>query len=35
MGSIPVEPEQFLDEVFEIHINEGLISPPVPGEDDS
>ena len=33
-GSTPVEPEQFLDEVFEILINEGLISPPVPGEDD-
>jgi hypothetical protein len=33
-GSIPVEPEQFLDEVFEILINEGLISPPVPDEDD-
>ena len=34
MGSLPVEPEQFLDEVFEILIREGLISPLVPVEDD-
>jgi hypothetical protein len=33
-GSLPVGPEQFLDEVFEILIHEGLISPPVPGKDD-
>jgi hypothetical protein len=33
-GSLPVEPEQFLDEVFEILIREELISPPVPGKDD-
>lgn len=32
-GALPVEPEQFLDEVFEILIREGLISPPVPDED--
>ena len=34
-GSTPVEPEQFLDEVFEILIREGLISPTVPDRDDS
>jgi len=34
-GATPVGPEQFLNEVFEILIREGLISPAVSDREDS